>query len=304
MKKLAALILVLTMVLSLCACGGAAPEAKKDDAPEQPQAAESAAQPEISGSGTEDDPWCVGADKPEDVTVFVTDGTLWISGSGRMRDFESVEDRPWDGIIGELTYVFVADCVEHIGARAFMGAGRDADDFDLGFFSENLLSIGESAFEGANFSFYVIVTIPESVESIGPRAFAGCPLTDIYIDGTPDIADDAFAGVTSRVSVRYGSGWDESNMLPYGGELEYIMTYPVRYVDDYGTDEITAEGTAFVPEGELFEYDAVAYLSEEDYHFVRYELISGELDIADPTDPVISSPVSGLVELKVIYEHD
>ena len=304
MKKLAALILVLAMIFTLCACGGTQPEAKEAGAPAQPQSAENPAQAGVSGSGTEDDPWLVGADKPEDVTVFVTDGTLWINGSGRMQDFESLEQRPWNSVIGELTYVFVSDCVEHIGARAFMGAGKDSDDFDLGFFSENLLSIGESAFEGANFSFYVIVTIPESVESIGPRAFADCPLTDVYIDGAPDIAEDAFAGVTSRVSVRYGAGWDESNMLPYGGELDYIMTYPVRYVDDYGTDEITAEGTAFVPEGELFEYDAVAYLTEDDYHFVRYELISGELDITDPTDPVISSPVSGLVELKVIYEHD
>ena len=303
MKKLTALILILTMLFSLCACGGTQP-AEANDADTLAQPSESTVQTDAVGSGTEEDPWCVGADKPEDVTVFVTDGTLWINGSGRMQDFANTEERPWDGIIGELTYVFVSDCVEHIGARAFMGAGKDADDFDLGFFSENLLSIGESAFEGANFSFYVILTIPESVESIGPRAFAGCPLTDIYIDGTPDIAEDAFAAVTSRVSVRYGAGWDESNMLPYGGELDYIMTYPVRYVDDYGTDEITAEGTAFVPEGELFEYDAVAYLSEEDYHFVRYELVSGELDIADPTDPIISSPVSGSVELKVIYEHD
>ena len=304
MKKsiLTVISLLLAACLCLCACGKTAPApAPVPEATEAP--AEESAAPGIPGSGTEEDPWLVGADDPAAVTVTLYDDmTVWVSGTGAMRDFASAEERPWNDVAAHLTGVMVFDGVSHIGSLAFMGAGSASDGFDAGFYSE-LESIGERAFDGAAFASYCILTLPESVTELGARAFADCALEELYIDGTPVIAEDAFAGLHTRVFVRYDGSWDESNMLPYGGEVEYVYTYALHFTEDYGTDEITGEGTAYIPEGELFEYNAEDYISDENYVFSHYEVVSGELELADPTDPVISAQLTGNVDMVFVYKH-
>lgn len=287
MKRTRLLILALLLiaaVLCLSACG------KDADGPRV-----------ITGSGTEDDPWQVGADEQQNVTAVLLEDCLMVNGDGDMMDFESAEQRPWNDVLADLTQINIGDEVHHVGSLAFAGAGANADNFDAGFYG-NVLSIGDRAFEGANFNPSAILTIPESVKSVGHRAFADTGLAEMYIDGTPEIADDAFAGLTARVCVRYDGTWDESNMLGYGGELSYVYTYAVSYTEDYGTEDLTGEGTIYYPADAVFEYNAVDYAAEEGYRFVRYELISGDLELADPTDPQISTQLTGNVELKIIYE--
>lgn len=288
-------------IVMLSACGNKKPEITDNDNAQAQTTDYSDLH--ITGSGTDADPWLVGADKREDVTVTVYDGSLWLGGSGKMLDFESAEQRPWNDIIADLTDVNISDCVEHIGALAFMGAGKNADNFDVGFYCD-LTSIGDRAFEGANFNPSAILTIPESVATVGSRAFADASLTEMYIDGTPEIADDAFDGLTAKVCVRYNGAWNDGNMLPYGGKLNYVYTYAVSYTEDYGTDDLTGEGIMYCPADMLFEYDAAAYVGDEDYHFVRYEVLSGGLELTDPTDPQISAQLSDNVTLKILYEHN
>ena len=281
MKKRITLLLAAALILVLLsACGNA--------------------QPQITGSGTQDDPWVIGEDEYDEVTAFIVEGTLWINGDGDMMDFQSAEARPWNDVIADLTQVSVGGNVRSVGAMAFMGAGKNVDNFVADFYSE-LKLIGDSAFEGAHFGDNCILAIPETVRTIGARAFANSNAAEIYIDGTPEIADDAFAGVSAAAYVRYDGTWDESNMLPYGGELRYVYTYAVSYTEDYGTDDLSGEGTIYYLAGDTFEYDAETSCADENYHFVRYEMVSGDLELIDPTDPVISAPLMGNVELRIIY---
>ena len=67
-KKIAALIMVITIVMSLAACTSDG----------------------IKGSGTEEDPWLCGATENDDVRIFVVDNSLWINGDGKMMDFENL----------------------------------------------------------------------------------------------------------------------------------------------------------------------------------------------------------------------
>ncbi len=298
-KSIAVILGLLLSVSLIClsACGNAKSETSDNTASAE------TADLNITGSGTDEDPWLIGADSREDITVTVNDGSLWVSGTGRMLDFESAEQRPWNDIAADLTDVSISDSVENVGALAFMGAGRNSDNFDVGFYCD-LISIGDRAFEGANFSDSSILTIPESAVTVGSRAFADSSLNEMYIDGTPEIADDAFEGVTSRVCVRSNGTWNKDNMLPYGGELNYVYTYAVKYTEDYGVEDINGEGVMYSAEDMLFEYDADAYAADENYHFVRYEVLSGSLELADPANPLISAQLSDNVELKIIYEHN
>lgn len=289
-RKIIALLLAAFMIMSvlcLAGCGNNAAEPTAND-----------------GEGTEENPWLVGAENAEDVKVYIVDGSMWVDGTGAMKDFEDPADRPWNDVIADAEQVSVFGEISRIGKNAFYGAGTNCHYFDAGFFSEGLTEIGESAFEGCNFNGLCILTIPETVESIGARAFADSGISEVYFDGVPAIAEDAFAGTEATFYVRSGYEWNAENMLPYGGETGYKWLYAFDYTCDYGTEDMSADGTMYVPEGEVYEYDAEAYLGDEGYHFVRYEVVEGDYEIAEPENPVLNIELTGNVVVKIIFAAD
>lgn len=292
-KKTIALLLAVFMVMSamcLAGCGN--------------KNAAGSAETAVSGSGTEDDPWLVGAgENKESVQAFVIDGVLWINGSGAMMDFENEADRPWNTIIAEVNQISIFDEVSRIGKNAFKDAGTKADSLELGIYAP-VEVIGESAFEGCCFTDCSIITIPESVKEIQSRAFAANGLKTVYIDGVPTVSEDAFAGVNAEFFIRNNCAWDESNMLSYGGEISYHLLYAFDYIEDYGTEDISGEGTVYVPEGEVFEYNAEDYLSEEGYHFEKYEVMSGNLVIENAKNPALSVMLTEDVAVRIVYAAD
>ena len=283
-RKLTAILLILALLFALSAC---------------------ASSDMIKGSGTEEDPWLCGADKDDDVRVFVMDNSLWINGNGKMMDFEELEARPWNDIIGDISNISIFDELQYVGKNAFKGAGVNCDYVDL-FLGSGIGAIGDSAFEGVNFTqeedgfvYSTIITIPESVESIGARAFADSELGEVYIDGAPAVADDAFAGNTCKLYVRNYSGFVRQ---PYGGEIEYVTTYAFNYVEDYGSEDLSGEGTMYVPDGENLEYNAQDYVGDENYEFDRWELVSGDLNIEEPENPEINVSLTGDVQVIIHYK--
>lgn len=286
-KKIAALLLALCMVLSLAACSSN----------------------KQKGSGTEEDPWLCGATENDDVRVFVLDNSLYINGDGKMADYDDLEARPWNDIIENVSDISIFDDLKYVGKNAFAGAGANLEDEYVSvFLSEGIGAIGESAFEGAKFSYDfgetrmgAIITIPESVQSIGARAFADSAAYEVYFDGAPEVSDDAFAGNTCTVYVRNGADFER---LPYGGELSYKTLYAFNYVEDYGTDEISGEGTMYIPEDYCELYNAQDYVADENYSFVRYELLDGDFEIEDPENPELNIMLTGDVRIKIIYEAD
>ncbi len=283
-QKLAAILLILALLFALSAC---------------------ASSDMIKGSGTEEDPWLCGADKDDDVRVFVIDNSLWINGTGKMMDFEELEARPWNNVIGDISGINIFDELQYVGKNAFKGAGSNCDYVDL-YLGNGIAAIGDSAFEGVNFTqnedgfvYSSIITIPESVESIGARAFADSELGEVYIDGAPAVADDAFAGNTCKLYVRNYSGFVR---LPYGGEIEYVTTYAFNYVEDYGSEDLSGEGTMYVPDGENLEYNAQDYVGDENYEFDRWEVVSGDLNIEEPENPEINVSLTGDVQVIIHYK--
>ena len=254
--------------------------------------------PDIAPNGTQFYPWDISAEGSS-VTAYVSEGSLLICGEGNMKDFASATDRPWNDVAGTIDAVFFDESITGIGSLAFAGVGTDlaggAFEHTGVYLPEELTSIGDNAFDGANLEedFY----IRAQVKSIGARAFAdtGLKTVTFYAD-TPVIAADAFTGVTATAYTVNGSSWTDAEMLDYGGNLTWEKMYAVHVIVDYGTEGITGEGTMYIPEGELFEYDA-SIDCDEFYEFVSWELVSGTLDIGDGSSMEISGVPVDNIEL-------
>ena len=291
MKRTLSIVLALIMALSLFTLAGCS--SNGGSTPSNSSA---------SGAGTEDDPWLCGATDADNVQVFVVNNELWVTGSGNMADFEDEASRPWNDVAADLDAVNVFDDITGIGANAFKGCGVNSDCFDV-FLSSTIVTIGDSAFEGVNFCDTCIITLPECIERIGARAFADSTLTRIDFNGTPaEIAGDAFANVTAEFQVNFDSDWNDSNKLPYGGEITYTDRFEFAYEEDYGTDEVSGSGLMYIPDGEELNYTAES--CEEGYHFVRWEVVSGDITIDDPTNPELAIVLTENVSVRIIFAAD
>ena len=162
----------------------------------------------------------------DDLTWMLTqDGTLTISGSGRMWDYTDLGTAPWYKNRGIIVNAVVTSGVTSIGESAFSGcssltgitipegvtsigywAFEDCSSLSSITIPEGVTSIGSAAFDGC--SSLTSVKIPEGVTSIGNEAFRGCSsLSSITIPGgVTSIGDWAFSGCGSLTNVRIPEG--------------------------------------------------------------------------------------------------
>ncbi len=167
-KAALAVVLILTMIVSLSACGNTSASIKD---------AESASGAVGSTSLT----WTYDKDSK----------TLNVNGSGAMPDFESATSVSWYAVRHSVEKVVVADGITNIGSYAFYyfpklkEAVIPASVTSIGKLSfafcstletvslpASITSIGDSCFEGC--AALKAVFVPASVTSIGARAFAYC----------------------------------------------------------------------------------------------------------------------------------
>lgn len=95
-------------------------------------------------------------------------GTLTISGSGAMEDYEYGNDYPWMDYRDSIQTIVIGDQITQIGRNAFPWTACSTIKF-----GKNVRSIGERAFlECRNLNGDL--TIPDSVQTIGDNAFEGC----------------------------------------------------------------------------------------------------------------------------------
>ena len=126
-------------------------------------------------------------------------GTLTISGTGKMYDYNSDSAAPWTSDKDKIKSVKINSGVESIGDEAF-GDCSNLASVDLG---SGLKSIGAGAFYGCAITS---LNIPDSLESIGYQAFIYCPITSLIIpDSVTDIGAEAFYQC-SLESVTIGDG--------------------------------------------------------------------------------------------------
>ena len=136
----------------------------------------------------------------ENLTWTLEDGTLTISGTGDMTNYESYNSVPWYSSHSSITSVVISDGVTSIGDFAFSGYSsltsvtipNNVTRIGYGAFSvcsrltsvtisNSVTSIGEGAFYYCK--SLTSVTIPNSVTSIGERVFENCSsLTSIKVE--------------------------------------------------------------------------------------------------------------------------
>lgn len=140
-------------------------------------------------------------DSGSNVTWLLDDnGTLTISGSGKIEDYRSDIDQPWYSNRSDITSVVIEPGVTSIGSQAFYECSNlTSITIPSGFISigdyafwnctgltsitiqNGVTSIGTGAFW--NCTGLTSITIPSSVTSIGVNVFYNCTgLTDITVD--------------------------------------------------------------------------------------------------------------------------
>ena len=244
-------------------------------------------------------PWFVGASAEDEVYASCEEGAIMITGSGRMADFDDLADRPWNDAAETVWNIMIDTTVTYIGKNAFNGLG--GEDPVYVSLDEGLLEIGESAFENISTGEEdYCFNIPATVTAIGSRAFAGVTATDFAFFGDcPEIADDAFAGVTAAVSVVNGTDWTEEDMKDYGGSLTYQTLFTIRIIEEY-TDDTTGESIMYAPGGEI-EFSLAN--TWDGYAFKSFEVLEGTLpDDIDLTNPEVKFNICDNVILKVYYD--
>lgn len=116
-------------------------------------------------------------------------GTLTISGSGAMEDYEYENDYPWMDYRDLIQTIVIGDQITQIGRNTFPWTACSTIKF-----GKNVRSIGERAFlECRNLNGDL--TLPDSVQTIGAGAFQGCEKLsgDLTIpDSVVEIGEGAF----------------------------------------------------------------------------------------------------------------
>ena len=132
----------------------------------------------------------------KNLTWTFTDGTLTISGNGKMKDYQSCEETPWykfndysldinieSGVtsIGNhafescfyISSIAIPDTVESIGGFAFSDIS-DYPSYKEFSLPDSVKSIGDYAFYKNG--FIKTMTLPKKLETIGAHAFEGMNL--------------------------------------------------------------------------------------------------------------------------------
>lgn len=95
-------------------------------------------------------------------------GTLTISGSGAMNDYEYGNDYPWMDYRDSIQTIVIGDQITQIGRYAFPWTACSTIQF-----GKSVRSIGAKAFSGCR-NLNGDLTIPDSVQIVGDSAFSGC----------------------------------------------------------------------------------------------------------------------------------
>ena len=296
MKKLLALLLALTLIFTLCACGKEEPPTEPSEPTEPVEPVEPA--PTVAGSGTTDDPWQIGAEDPASVTAYINENWMIVEGMGDVMDFEKPEDRPWNTAIENVDDLSLFGEIGRVGKNAFRNAGKNSDFF--GCYLGEAKEYGESCFEGANLGPSFILCVYDYVTAIESRAFADSGLTEMqFYSKNAVLADDAFAGLEAEFYTMAWDNWTDAEKKDFGGKMEYKKMYRFAYTNIYDTEDLSGSGEMFVPEDWTVDFDAAM---NDDCEFLRYELVSGELEF-DETDPFIGSYMTSDVELNIYYHY-
>lgn len=183
-------------------------------------------------------------------------GTLFIIGTGAMKDYTYLSDVPWSNN-SNIKKVVMSEGITHIGEMAFAYCDAAAKTIVL---PQSLESIGREAFLSCDTTRDVLV-IPENVTKIGIKAFYSCGINTYLFEGIePRLvyeesssgqsfdSDDYiyFNGIKDDWALDSNGKWEGYNVFPYcgycGNETENHGEN-VEWVFDFETGKLTVSGT-------------------------------------------------------------
>jgi len=123
-------------------------------------------------------------------TWSYSNGIMTIGGSGAMTDFSSsMTDIPWIDYQTNITKVVIGDEITHVGDWAFQGCTA-LNSVTIG---EKVTSIGNGSFDNCTNDGFTMLTIPNSVQTIGIDAFSNNHLKYVcFGSGLTSIGMEAF----------------------------------------------------------------------------------------------------------------
>ena len=171
-----------------------------------------------------------------------TAGTLTITGTGAMWDYEWCQDgdtvyssAPWAGL--EITDIALDEGITRIGDCAFLDCRTIFAPLSL---PSTLQEIGDAAFSGC-YGLYGELYLPESINAIGAYAFQGCegltgalnlPSSISYIGSA---VFNGCSGLTGTISipknVQYIGDWAFRDCIGFTGKL--VVPSNVIVIDEY-----------------------------------------------------------------------
>ncbi|MBQ1507488.1 MAG: leucine-rich repeat protein, partial [Ruminococcus sp.] len=130
-------------------------------------------------------------------------GTMTISGSGAMEDYDEDTDVPWYSYRSDIKSLVIEDGVTAIGNYSFINSGVSGS-----------------------------VYLPASVDTVGSHAFQGCSsLNDIYLSNVKTIGEEAFAAsgilnadlsAAEKIDCKAFDGCSNLSMVTFGDKLTEI----------------------------------------------------------------------------------
>ena len=127
-------------------------------------------------------------------------GTLTITGSGAMDDYEAVGNPDWQDIRRQVKTLILPDGLTSIGSFAFVRFWMT----DPVVIPQSVTRIGMAAFNDCDMS---AVTIPDTVKAVEYGAFCSCDnLTELRIPaGISELSEEVFASCTGLTSLEIPS---------------------------------------------------------------------------------------------------
>lgn len=169
------------------------------------------------------------------------DGTLLISGTGDMYNYDGIHEAPWYIRHVEIKSIVLENGVTSIGDYAFLGCDTTTNVS----IPDSITSVGNSSFMCCN--SIKRIDIPNSVTHIGHWAFAYCRSLKwiIISDNVKDIDSHTFTNCTNLVSVKLGYNVESigNNAFSECDSLEsIIIPYGVTTIGNqafYGCDNLS-----------------------------------------------------------------
>ncbi len=184
-------------------------------------------------------------------------GTLTISGTGAMTDFEMYKS-PWYND-AQIKNVIIMDGVTTIGSYAFEGCAN----LTSVSISNSVTGIGDDAFYRC--SGLTEVIIPDSVTTVGIYAFARCSsLTTAAIgNGTTEIGEGAFYECRKLTSVAMGNSVESIGNGAFNcctALTQIVLPDSVKSIDEYAFYNCTSLTEIIIP-------DSVTHLGNSAFYY-------------------------------------